>query len=241
MSLRIANLRLSIDEPESALPGHLARALGIAPAELERWRILRKSLDARVKDAVHFVYTAEVATQADEDRLMAQTRRKHRDLQIDRHAEAAFELPTHGSHPLKHRPIVVGSWDRRGGWLAIFSRSRDISRSSWNGAVPCVSGFRTCTASTPAAHSRRKAIISSAKGAPAHSPTASSPAAAADRMCGACWSCSRSARGSHRSCMIIVRTLEAIACRPWSRQFGVASKRWGARCASAIAGSRIST
>ncbi len=109
MPLRIANLRLSIDEPESALPGHLARALGIAPAELERWRILRKSLDARVKDAVQFVYTAEVATRADEDRLMALARRKHRDLQIGHHAEAAFELPVRGTHPLKHRPIVVGS------------------------------------------------------------------------------------------------------------------------------------
>jgi uncharacterized FAD-dependent dehydrogenase len=107
--IRIANLRLSIDEPESALPGHLARALGIAPAELERWRILRKSLDARVKDAVHFVYTAEVATHADEDRLMTQARRKHRDLQIDRHVEAAFLLPARGTLALRHRPIVVGS------------------------------------------------------------------------------------------------------------------------------------
>jgi uncharacterized protein len=109
MSLRIANLRLSIDEPESALPGHLARALGIAPQELDRWRILRKSLDARVKDSVQFVYAAEVATQADEDRLMALARRKHRDLQIDRHAEAALTLPAPGAHPLKHRPIVIGS------------------------------------------------------------------------------------------------------------------------------------
>jgi uncharacterized FAD-dependent dehydrogenase len=109
MSLRIANLRLSIDEPESALPGHLVRALGIAPAELERWRILRKSLDARVKDAVQFVYTAEVATRADEDRLMVQARRRHRDLQIDHHNETALDLPARGTHPLKHRPIVVGS------------------------------------------------------------------------------------------------------------------------------------
>src|SRR5438105_2419437 len=99
MSLRIANLRVSIDEPESALPRHLARVLGVAPADLERWRILRKSLDARVKDAVHFVYAAEVATRADEDRLMTQARRRHRDLQIDRHSEAAFQMPARGAAP----------------------------------------------------------------------------------------------------------------------------------------------
>jgi hypothetical protein len=40
---------------------------------------------------------------------MAQAKRKHRDLQIDRHSEAAFELPARGTLPLKHRPIVVGS------------------------------------------------------------------------------------------------------------------------------------
>jgi uncharacterized protein len=109
MTLRIANLRLSIDEPESALPKHLARVLGIAPTSLERWRILRKSLDARVKDAFHFVYTAEVAIHEDEDRLLTIARRKHRDLQIDQHEEPAFQMPPHGKRLLKHRPIVVGS------------------------------------------------------------------------------------------------------------------------------------
>src|SRR5476651_114047 len=109
MTIRVANLRLSIDEPESALPKHLARVLGIAPAGLERWRILRKSLDARVKDSFHFVYTAEVATHEDEARLMTTARRRHRDLQIEQHEEPAFQMPAHGTLPLKHRPIVVGS------------------------------------------------------------------------------------------------------------------------------------
>src|ERR1019366_3779910 len=109
MTLRIANLRLSIDEPESALPRHLARVLGIAPTALERWRILRKSLDARQKDAFHFVYTAEVATHEDEARLLTTARRRHRDLQIEQREEPAFQMPAHGTLPLKHRPIVVGS------------------------------------------------------------------------------------------------------------------------------------
>jgi uncharacterized FAD-dependent dehydrogenase len=109
MSIRIANLRLNIDEPESALPAHLARVLGVAPAAIATWRILRKSFDARVKGALHFVYTAEIATHEDEDRLMTRARRKHRDLQIDRHQENAFVMPPHGATPLKHRPIVIGS------------------------------------------------------------------------------------------------------------------------------------
>ena len=52
MALRISNLRLSLDEPEASLPDHLARALRLPRADIRRWRILRKSLDARNKDRV---------------------------------------------------------------------------------------------------------------------------------------------------------------------------------------------
>lgn len=109
MSLRVANLRLSIDEPEAELAGHLARVLGIAPADIAHWRILRKSLDARVKDAVQFVYTAEVTALTDEDRLIARARRRQRELVVERYVEAAFAPPPPGTTPMEHRPIVIGS------------------------------------------------------------------------------------------------------------------------------------
>ncbi len=107
MPIRISNLRLDLDEPESALPEHLARVFGVAPAALGPWRILRKSLDARFKDALHFVYTAEVAPPADEDRLLATARRG--DVRVDRHEEPAFRPPSPGTAPLEHRPVIVGS------------------------------------------------------------------------------------------------------------------------------------
>src|SRR5437762_8608756 len=110
MSLRISNLRLSLDEPEEALPAHLARALGIAPADLGTWRILRKSLDARVKDQFHFVYAAEVRSAADERRLAAWAgRQRHGDVLIEQHDEPAFRYPTFGSQLLRQRPVIIGS------------------------------------------------------------------------------------------------------------------------------------
>ena len=48
MPIRVANIRLGIDESEAALPERLARVLGLAPGEPLRWRILRKSLDAQI-------------------------------------------------------------------------------------------------------------------------------------------------------------------------------------------------
>ena len=80
MAIRISNLRLGLDEPEAALAEQLAKALGLSASELGPWRILRKSLDARVKNSFHFVYTSEVRPVGDENQLIALAkRRRHGD------------------------------------------------------------------------------------------------------------------------------------------------------------------
>ena len=61
MSLRVTDLRLSVDADETAVRDRLARTLGIRASELQGWRILRKSLDLRDKGDLRFVYTAEVS------------------------------------------------------------------------------------------------------------------------------------------------------------------------------------
>src|SRR5437763_653350 len=110
MAIRISNLRLGLDEPEAALGEHLARALGVSATALGRWRILRKSLDARVKDSFHFVYSAEVEPTQDETRIVAlANRRRHPELRIEQHQEPPFALPPHGSLPLGQRPVIIGS------------------------------------------------------------------------------------------------------------------------------------
>jgi uncharacterized FAD-dependent dehydrogenase len=110
MSIRISNLRLGLDEPEAALGDHLARVLGLRPGELGAWRILRKSLDARVKEDLRFVYSAEVAGGDDEERLIALARGSApAAILVERHEEAGFRMPPPGSQPLMYRPLVVGS------------------------------------------------------------------------------------------------------------------------------------
>lgn len=110
MSIRVSNLRLSLDEPEASLPVHLARALGVKPDAIGSWRILRKSLDARVKDQFQFVYSAEVRSPENEARLVAQARRKrHGEILVEQHAEPVVRPPALGIQPLRHRPVIVGS------------------------------------------------------------------------------------------------------------------------------------
>jgi uncharacterized FAD-dependent dehydrogenase len=110
MAIRVSNLRLSLDMPEAALPERLAAVLGLRPAELARWRILRKSLDARDKDALQFVYTAEVSLPEDESRVIQRLRRgRHREARVDFYREPPFEMPVPGEDLLSERPVVVGS------------------------------------------------------------------------------------------------------------------------------------
>jgi uncharacterized FAD-dependent dehydrogenase len=110
MPLRVSNVRLRVGEPEAALPARLARILGVAPEEIRGWRILRKSLDARDKAALQFVYTAEVTVPADEARVAAWAARRGRSATpVHLYREEPFVMPPPGPAPLAHRPVVVGS------------------------------------------------------------------------------------------------------------------------------------
>ena len=238
--MRIANLRLSIDEPESALPSHLARVLGIAPASTGALADLRKSLDARVKDALHFVYTAEVATRADEDRLIARPGASIAICRSISTRKPRFRCRRRARMPLKHRPVVVGSGPA--GLVAAYFLAEQGYRPLVleRGRAVRERIQRRARASTPAApFDPESNYLFGEGGAGTFSDGKLTCRSRAARTCAACWNCSPSARGSRRSSTIIARTWAAIACRRWSRRSAGASKRWAAKCAS-TAGSRIS-
>jgi uncharacterized FAD-dependent dehydrogenase len=117
MALRVSNIRLRWDEPEATLPARISSILGIKTEDLSSWRILRKSLDARDKGALQFVYAAEV-TLPDAEAFLAQraNRQSWRDTPVDLYVEPPFVVPASGSKPLPQRPIIVGTGP--GGLLA---------------------------------------------------------------------------------------------------------------------------
>jgi uncharacterized FAD-dependent dehydrogenase len=110
MSFRISNVRLGLDESEGALPASVERVLGTELARNAPWRILRKSLDVRDKDNLHFVYTLAVELPEDEVRVAALAGRVGpRGEKVERFAEEPFTMPPYGVAPLPARPVVVGS------------------------------------------------------------------------------------------------------------------------------------
>ena len=107
MSLKVANLRLELDEPEERLPEKSRERLGVGPEAIARWRILRKSLDARRHDDLHFVYAAEV--ELPERRASALRRRRSLGPDVEPFRARALRLARAGPEPLEHRPVIVGA------------------------------------------------------------------------------------------------------------------------------------
>jgi uncharacterized FAD-dependent dehydrogenase len=106
MSLRIADIRTPVDEPEATLAARLGRLLGLRGEGAFTHRILRKALDARDHRALEFVYTVEVRVPDDEAAIARLARKR---VRAEHYSEEAFVIPPHGNVPLEHRPVVVGS------------------------------------------------------------------------------------------------------------------------------------
>src|SRR5262245_31340205 len=106
MSLRIANIRTPVDEPEGTLAARLGRLLGLRGDGAFSHRILRKALDARDHRALEFVYTVEVRVPDDEAAI---ARLASKRVRAEHYSEEPFTLPTPGDISLEHRPVVVGS------------------------------------------------------------------------------------------------------------------------------------
>jgi uncharacterized FAD-dependent dehydrogenase len=104
MHLRLTNIRLPVDVPEDALPVEVARLWGTSGANFQQIRILRKSLDARTRANLQFVYTLQVDV---DDPRLAERLLLGPGAMLDR--EERFEDPESGRTPLEERPIVVGS------------------------------------------------------------------------------------------------------------------------------------
>src|SRR4051794_40086200 len=105
MSLKVSNVRLELGEPEETLPEKLSARLGVGAGSIARWRILRKSLDARRHDDLHFVYAAEVEVPDSEPALGERLRGNG----VERFEATRFEWPDLGTAPLAHRPVIVGA------------------------------------------------------------------------------------------------------------------------------------
>lgn len=103
MALIIRNLRLAPEENEALLFSKAAAALGVHGDNVKNLRIVRRSLDARKKSDVHFLYSVRVETDGEETLL------KRCGSDVEREEKQERTPIRHGDKKLCGRPVVVGS------------------------------------------------------------------------------------------------------------------------------------
>jgi hypothetical protein len=103
--LRLTEIKLTLDHPESAIADAILKKLQITPAELISYAIFKRSYDARKKDDILFVYILDVET-TQEKRLL---QRFKKDPQVMPAPSMDYRFVAQAPDQLMTRPIVIGA------------------------------------------------------------------------------------------------------------------------------------
>ncbi|OEH84858.1 hypothetical protein BHU72_06595 [Desulfuribacillus stibiiarsenatis] len=102
--LKISNIKLPIGHDSHALLHAIIKELKVNKEQIQQYQILKRSLDARKKDQLHFVYQVVVTCQ-DERKILQNKRLKN----IEPYQETTPISLNIGDKPMQHRPVIVGS------------------------------------------------------------------------------------------------------------------------------------
>lgn len=101
--LRITQLKLPVEHTPEQLEKKLLRAAHIKENELKTYTVRKRSLDARKKPELYYVYTIDF-TATDEERVFRLSRGK-----LQKVSEKPYHAPAHGTELPQGKPVVIGS------------------------------------------------------------------------------------------------------------------------------------
>ena len=98
--IAVSNLKLRPGEPEAKLKALAAKALRISEHQIQSLELRKKSLDARKKDDLHWVYTVAVTVEGSEDAILKRCK------QASKTKPYHYDIPRIKTPAL--RPVVIG-------------------------------------------------------------------------------------------------------------------------------------
>lgn len=101
--IRIRDIALPLAHDVNQLPFMAAQLLHISTSEIASLKIVKKSLDARKKDNIQYVYTVDVALKRGESRIL----RQNRSRKISAAQPCFYRIPK-PARPMTERPVIVG-------------------------------------------------------------------------------------------------------------------------------------
>ena len=100
--IRISDISMPLHYTDEALRRAAAKKLRTDAQKLKKLALVKRSVDARKKQDVHFVVTVDVETDGNEDKLLSRVRDSH----VTKAPKRTYAIPPHGT--LSQRPVVVG-------------------------------------------------------------------------------------------------------------------------------------
>jgi uncharacterized protein len=102
--LRLSEVKLPLEHTEADIQSAILKKLSIAPKDLIRHTIFKRSYDARKKGSVSFVYIIDIETTREQQLLQ----RFKKDPHIVPTPDTSYRYVTHAAAGLEQRPIVIG-------------------------------------------------------------------------------------------------------------------------------------
>ena len=100
--IQISQIKLPIDHREEELKKAISKAL--KSKEEFSYQIIKKSLDARKKDDLKYIYSVQVEIK-EEAKIIRQAKNKNVELA----KEVNYEFPQKGTLSMEHRPVIIGA------------------------------------------------------------------------------------------------------------------------------------
>ena len=102
--IRIQQLKLPVTHTQEELEQKIRKTLKIGKHDLQEIELLRRSIDARKKSELKYVYQLDVKVK-DENAVL----RKAKSNQIVKAEKKPYVFPKSGEQTLVHRPVIIGS------------------------------------------------------------------------------------------------------------------------------------
>lgn len=105
--IRISQIKLPVTHTEEMLKEQICRQLKIAVSDLISYEIVKRSVDARKKPSLFFVYTIDVSCVREQKILSRAKKVYNNNIMSTRKTE--YQIPHSGTEPLHTLPVIVGS------------------------------------------------------------------------------------------------------------------------------------
>ncbi len=103
--IRITQIKVRPEEGEAALFPKICKKLRVRETEIIDWQIRKRSIDARKKDAVTFIYQVDVKIKGREAAVLKNLKESEAKIV----AESGCRARAHGQKPMSSRPVIAGT------------------------------------------------------------------------------------------------------------------------------------